>query len=187
MPNPVEPNSPVFSVLDVIAAILTLAGLLPTAGGLPSIAPAAVPLADAMWFTANLTGPAILLAAGLRLLLRRLPRYLYLSGYTLLLLIAGELRLFAIGFRRLALDWLVTALCITLLLLLFRHVWVWGAVGGLWSGALLGVWVIGGLMAYSSATTALFPALLAIQIVGAITALVVGVLHLRLRPRLQPN
>ena len=161
--------------------------MLPMAGGLPSIAPPAVPFSDAIWFTVNLAGPALLLAAGLRLVLRRMSWYLYLSGYTLLLLIAGELRLFATGFHQLALGWLVMALCIALLLLLFRRVWVWGVVGGLWSGLLLGVWVIGGITAYSSATTVLFPTLLAIQITGAITAPVVGVLHFRLRIRLQPN
>jgi hypothetical protein len=65
-----EPRSAAFSLLDVVAAILAFTGLLPMAGGLPSIASPAIPLADAIWFMANLAGPALLLAAGLRPALR---------------------------------------------------------------------------------------------------------------------
>jgi hypothetical protein len=174
-------------VLDVVAAILALVGLLPMAGGLPSIASPAIPFADALWFLANLAGPALLLAAGLRLALRGIPMLWYVSGYTLLLMVAGELRLWMTGFHRLAGGWFVMALCIGVLLLVLRRFWLWAVIGGLWSGLLLGIWSIGGIMAYTSASAALFPTLLLIQIVGAVTVLAAGLLHLRFRKPIQPS
>jgi hypothetical protein len=186
MPTIIEPKSTTFSILDVVAAILALAGLLPMAGGLPSIASPAIPFADALWFIANLAGPALLLAAGLRLAFRRIPILWYVSGYTLLLMVAGELRLWMTRFHRLASGWFVMALCIGALLLILRRFWLWAMLGGLWSGLLLGVWSYGGIVAYTSASAALFPTLLLIQIVGAVMALVVGLLHLRFRELNRP-
>ena len=107
MSTVIEPKSATFAVLDVVAAILALMGLLPMAGGLPSIASPAIPFADAIWFMANLAGPALLLAAGLRLALRGITTLWYVSGYTLLLMAAGELRLWMTGFHRLAVGWFV--------------------------------------------------------------------------------
>jgi hypothetical protein len=180
-----EPRSAAFSLLDVVAAILALTGLLPMAGGLPSIASPAIPLANAIWFMANLAGPALLLAAGLRPALRGVPMFWYISGYTVLFMAAGELRLWMTGFHRLAAGWFVMAFCIGVLLLILRRFWLWAVVGGLWSAVLLGIWSIAGIVGYVSASSAQFPALLAIQIVGAIVSLVVGLLHLRLQRRLQ--
>jgi hypothetical protein len=182
----IEPMSTTLSVLDVVAAMLALAGLLPMAGGLPSIASPAIPFADALWFMANLAGPALLLAAGLRLVFRGISVLWYVPGYTLLLMAAGVLRLWMTGFHRLASGWFVMALCIGVLLLILQRFWLWAVVGGLWSGLVLGVWSYGGIVAYTSASAALFPTLLLIQIVGAVMALVVGLLHLRLRRPLQP-
>lgn len=179
-------KSAIFSALDVAVAILVLVGLLPMAGGLPSIASPAIPFADAIWFTANLAGPALLLAAGLRLVLRGMPLLWYVCGYVLLLIVAGELRLRVTGFHRLAWGWLVMALCIGILLLVLRRFWLWAVVGGVWSGLLLGIWSFGGIVAYTSASAALFPTLLVVQIIGMVLALVVGLLHLRLRRPLQP-
>jgi hypothetical protein len=179
----VERKAATFCVLDVLAAILAFAGLLPMAGGLPSIASPAIPFADAIWFIANLVGPALLLAAGLRLIVRELPILWYVSGYTLLLMAAGDLRLWMTGFHRLAAGWFVMVVCIGVLLLILRRFWLWAVVGSLWSALLLGIWSIGGIVAYVSASAPLFPTLLVIQIVGAVTALAVGLLHVRIRMR----
>ena len=130
---------------------------------------------------ANLAGPALLLAAGLRLALRGITTLWYVSGYTLLLMAAGELRLWMTGFHRLAVGWFVMTLCIGMFLLILRRFWLWAVVGGLWSALLLGIWSVGGIMAYASASAALLPTLCVIQTVGAVMALVVGLLHLRLR------
>ena len=182
----IEPrSSATFSVLDVVAAIPALAGLLPMAGGLPSIASPAIPFADAIWFMANLAGPVLLLAAGLRPALRGIPVLWYVSGYVLLLIVAGEVKFWMAGFHRLASGWFLMALCIGVLLLILRRFWLWAVVGGLWSGLLLGIWSYGGIVAYTTASAALFPTLLLIQIVGAFMALVVGLLHLRLRGPVQ--
>lgn len=73
------------------------------------------------------------------------------------------------------------AFCIMALLIILRRPWLWAVVGGLWSSVLLSIWTVGGFMAYTSANTVLFPTLLMIQTVGALMALAVGLLHLRLR------
>jgi hypothetical protein len=182
----IEPKSAMFSVLDVAAAILALAGLLPMAGGLPSIASPAIPFADVIWFTANLAGPALLLATGLRLLFRGMPMLWYVSGYTVLLMAAGELRFWLTGFHRLAFGWFIMALFIGVLLLILRRFWLWAVVGGLCSGLLLGLWSFGGIVAYKSASAALFPTLLLIQVTGALMALVIGLMHLRFRESKRP-
>src|ERR1700685_3491073 len=132
---------------------------------------------------ANLAGPALLLAAGLRPALRGVPMFWYISGYTVLFMAAGELRLWMTGFHRLAAGWFVMAFCIGVLLLILRRFWLWEVVGGLWSAVLLGIWSTAGIVAYASARAPLFPNLLVIQIVGAVMALVVGLLHVRLRRR----
>jgi hypothetical protein len=109
----------------------------------------------------------------------------YISGYTALLMAAGELMLWMTGFHRLAAGWFVMAFCIGVLLLILRRFWLWAIVGGLLSALLLGIWSISGIVAYTSASSAQFPTLLAIQIVGAVVALVVGLLHFRLQRRLE--
>jgi len=182
-----DAQSIVFSVLDVTAALLALMGLLPMAGGLPSISSPVVPFADTLWFVANLAGPALLLAAWLRPAFRGIPMLLYVLGYTLLLAVTGGLRLWATGFHRLAYGWLIMACCVGTLLLLMRRFWLWAVVGAFWSGLLLSVWVFVGVVTYTSANATLFPTLLVIQIVGAVVALGGGLLHLRHRGRLQPE
>jgi hypothetical protein len=174
-----EPRPATLSVLDAVAALLALAGLLPVAGGLPSITSPSSSFANELWFLLNLAGPALLLAAGLRPSLRRIPMLWYISGYTCLWMIAGGVRLRTIGFHRLLPAWLITFLCIAVLLLLLRRVWLWAIVGGLWSTLLLGTYAVGGIVAYVSAGASSFPTLLVIQLIAAITSLVAGVLHLR--------
>ncbi len=172
---------PVLPILAIAAAIFALVGLLPMAGGLPAIASPAVVSADAIWFTANLVGPLLLLAAGVRLLLPGPSQLVYVGFYIAALVAIGEMRLWLTGFHRLALGWLVMAACVGLLLLILQRFWIWALVGGIWSSLLLGFWAYGGILSYTSASTPEFPILLCIQIVGCPLAFIIGGLYLRLR------
>jgi hypothetical protein len=181
MPLAEGSTSPVLPILAIVAAILALVGLLPMAGGLPAIASPAMFSADAIWFTANLAGPLLLLAAGVRLLLSGPSQLVYVGSYIAVLVAIGELRLWLTGFHRLTLGWLVMAVCVGLLLLFLQRFWIWALVGGIWSGLLLGFWSYGGILSYTSASAPKFPMLLPIQIVGCLLAFIVGGLYLRLR------
>jgi hypothetical protein len=176
-----KPKAAVFGLLNVGAAILALIGLLPVAGGLPSIASPAVPFADAMWFTVSLGGPLLLLAAGLKMLFRTWSVRWYVLGYTFLVIVGGGLRLWFAGFHRLAHGWLIMAICIGAMLLTLRRIWLWGLIGGVWSGMLLGICSYGNIAGYLSAAAPLFPVLLPIDIVGCVSAFTIGLLHVRLR------
>ena len=170
-----------FPILDVGVAVLALVGLLPITGALAGIASPAFPLADVAWFTANLAGGLLLLAVGPRMLLPAVRSGWYVGGYTALLAVVGVLRLWLTGFHSLATAWLLMALCVGGLLLIFRRFWLWALIGGLWSGILLGIWSYGGVVSYMSAASPQFPILLPLQIVGSAAAIVVGLLHLRFR------
>ncbi len=176
-----EHKSAALSFLAVVTAIVALGGLLPIAGGLPAIASPVIPLADAMWFTANLAGALLLLAAGFQMLFRRATIPRYVCGYTILLIVIGELRLWFAGFHRLTLGWLVMAVCIGVLLIVLRRVWLWALVGGIWSGLILGFWCYGGIVSYVSASAPQFPALLFVQAIGCVSAIVIGLAYLRFR------
>lgn len=181
MPLTEGSTSPVLPIFAIAAAILALVGLLPMAGGLPAIASPAMFSANAIWFTANLTGPLLLLAAGVRLLLPRPSQLVYVGSYIVILIAIGELRLWLTGFHRLTLGWLVMVVCVGLLLLILQRFWIWALVGGIWSGLLLGFWSYGGILSYTSASASEFPMLLPIQIVGCLLAFITGGLYLHLR------
>lgn len=176
-----QPKVAVVGFLDVGVAILALIGLLPVAGGLPSIASPAMPFADAIWFTVSLGGPLLLLAAGLKMLFRTFSIRWYVLGYTLLVIVGGGLRLWLTGFHRLAYGWLVMGICIGAALLILRRTWLWGLIGALWSSVLLGIYSYGGIVASLSKAATQFTVLLPVCIVGSVLSLVTGLLHLRLR------
>lgn len=181
MPLATGSTNPVLPVLAVVAAILALVGLLPVAGGLPAIASPAMFSADAIWFTVNLAGPLLLLAAGLRALFPQPSQLRYIAVYAALLTVLGELRLLLGGFHRLTLGWLVMAVCVGVLLLILQRVWIWSLAGGILSGLLLGVWSYGGIVSYTSASAPQFPTLLPVQIIGCLLSLIVAGLYLRVR------
>jgi hypothetical protein len=173
----------VVSILDLVAAVAVLACLLPETGALPGIAAPAFPLANALWFTGGLGGAFLLLATGPKLLLGGSPSVLYALGFATLIGAAGALRFQTTGFKNLTLDWLVMALVVAGMLLLLRQPWLWGLVGGLWSGLLLGAWSSLALYAYFTTPTRLFSKFLLIQFLASVLAIVAALMNLRLRAR----
>lgn len=168
-------------ILDVVVAIGLLVGLLPVTGALPGIADPAFPLANVLWFTGGLGGAFLLLAAGPKLFLGGTSSLLYITVYAVLLGIAGTLRLYSAGFRNLVFDWLLMALLVAVLLLVLKRPWVWGLVGGIWGGLLLGAWSGIGVYSYLTTPTRVFSKLLPFQVLASILAIVVALMHLRLR------
>ena len=173
----------VLPMLDILAALAVLIGLLPATGALPGIADPAFPFANALWFTGGLGGAFLLLATGPRLLMGETSSLLYAVGFAVLIGAAGALRFQSSGFANLILDWLAMALVVAGMLLLLRRPWLWGVVGGLWSGLLLGAWSSLALYSYFTTPTRLFSKFLLIQFVGSILAIVVALMNLRLRAR----
>jgi hypothetical protein len=181
MREPVRNVPMVLPILDLVAAVCVLVGLLPLTGALPGIADPAFPLANALWFTCGLGGAFLLLATGPRLLLQGPSSLLYVVAFAVLLGTAGAARLHWAGFGNLIFDWLAMALVVGGMLLLLRGPAAWGIVGGLWSGLLLGAWSGIGLYGYFTIPTRLFSKVLPFQLAASILAVVVAVMHLRLR------
>jgi hypothetical protein len=171
----------VLPVLDIVASVGVLIGLLPLTGALPGIADPAFPLANALWFTAGLGGAFLLLATGPKLMLGSTSSLMYVTAFAILLGAAGALHLHSAGFGNLIYDWLVMALAVGVILLLLRGPSAWGIVGGLWSGLLLGAWSGIGLYSYLSTPTRIFSKSLLLQLAASILAVVVALMHLRLR------
>jgi hypothetical protein len=171
----------VLPVLDIVASVGVLVGLLPLTGALPGIADPAFPLANALWFTCGLGGAFLLLATGPRLLLQGPSSLLYVVAFAVLLGVGGAARLHWAGFGNLIYDWLAMALVVGVMLLLLRGPAAWGIVGGLWSGLLLGAWSGVLLYGYFTTPTRLFSKLLPFQLAASILAVVVALMHLRLR------
>jgi len=169
--------------LDIIAAVAVLACLLPATGAIPGIADPAFPLANAGWFTGGLGGAFLLLATGPRLLLGETSSLLYAIGFATLIGVAGALRFQSTGFANLILDWVAMALAIAGLLLVLRRPWLWGAVGGLWSGFLLGAWSVMAFYSYFTTPTRLFSKFLLVQFLASAFAIFVALMNLRLRAK----
>jgi hypothetical protein len=168
-------------ILDLVASVGVLVGLLPLTGALPGIADPAFPLANALWFTGGLGGAFLLLATGPKLLLGSTSSLLYVAVFAVLLGAAGALRLQSAGFPNLILDWLAMSLAVAVLLLLLRRPWAWGLVGGLWSGLLLGAWSGFGVYSYLTTPTRVFSKFLPFQVLVSVLAIVAALMSLRLR------
>lgn len=167
--------------IDVATSIVVLIGLLPLAGALPSIATPASPLADALWFTVMLSGAFLLLAAGPKLLLSSVPSPAYIALFASIVGLFGAIRLHSTRFDRLISGWLIMSVITAVILLLLRRSWIWGLVGGLWSGLLLGGWSAVGVYSYVTTPTRVFSRLLPVQLLGCFLAIVVAVWHFRIR------
>lgn len=175
----------VLPILDLVAAVCVLVGLLPLTGALPGIADPAFPLANALWFTVGLGGAFLLLATGPKLLLGAVPSLLYVAAFAVLLAVAGAVHLYSSGFKNLIYDWLVMALVVGILLLVLRRPSAWGLVGGLWSGLLLGTWSGIGFYSYFTTPTRVFSKLLPFQFAASILAVIVALVQMRLRHKQQ--
>ena len=185
MTDQIKMVTTVLPVLDIVASVGVLVGLLPLTGALPGIADPAFPLANALWFTCGLGGAFLLLATGPKMLLGSTSSLLYAAVFAILLGAAGAIHLYSAGFRNLVCDWLVMTLAIGVLLLLLRGPSAWGIVGGFWSGMLLGAWSGIGIYGYFTTPTRLFSKLLPLQLAASILAVVVALMHLRLHYKQQ--
>lgn len=168
----------VLPTLDVVTSLVALLGLLPMAGGLSSIASTGEPLSDGIWFTINLGGAFLLLAGGVKLLLRAVPLYPFVFAYAVSIAVLGTVRLQLVGFHRLVTGWLLVALFVGGLLLLLRRPWLWPPVGAAWCALLLGIWSAGGVIGYLSAAAPQFPFFLPVQMLGCVGALVLLIFHI---------
>ena len=76
-----EPMTKLLPVLDIVASILILIGLLPVTGALPAITTSAFPLANALSFAGSLGGALLLLATGPKLLLSKVSSPAYIAWF----------------------------------------------------------------------------------------------------------
>jgi hypothetical protein len=166
----------VLPIVDVLAALLALSGLLPIAGGLPGIASQGQPVMDSLWFTVNLGGALLLLAGGLKLLLRKGSLHLFILLYSVSIGVLGILRLQIAGFPHLISGWLLMAFFVAGLLLLLHRPWPWTVMGAVWCALLLGFWSIGGVISFLSTETQQLSFFLPLQIVAFLLTLVLLVL-----------
>jgi hypothetical protein len=163
--------------LDVVTALIALCGLLPIAGGLPGVASQGQPIVDGIWFTVNLGGALLLLAGGVKLLLRKAPLHIFVLIYAAFIGMSGTLRLELAGFQLLVGGWLLMAFCVGGLLLALRSPWLWAVVGATWCVLLLGFWSVGGVIGFLSIETRQFSPFLPLQILAFVLALMVLGLH----------
>lgn len=166
----------VFPIVAVLAALLALSGLLPIAGGLPGIASQGEPIMDSIWFTVNLGGALLLLAGGLKLLLRKGSLHLFVLVYAVSIVALGILRLQLAGFPHLMTGWLLMAFFVGGLLLSLKHPWPWTVAGAVWCVVVLGFWSIGGVISFLSTKTQLLSFFLPLQIAAFLLTLVLLVL-----------
>jgi hypothetical protein len=165
--------------LDVTASLVALAGLLPMAGGLPGIASQGQPLMDSLWFTANLGGALLLLAGGMKLILRKIQSHTFVGCYAAFIGGLGTLRLEMAGYRLLIPGWLIMTLCVGGLLFSLRRAWLWVVVGSIWCLIVLGFWSVGGVISFLSTETQELSLFLPLQIAAVVFVLVLLVVHLK--------
>jgi hypothetical protein len=166
--------------LDIVAALVALWGLLPLAGGLPSIASTGEPLADGIWFTVSLGGAFLLLAGGINQLLPTVQSPWFVVIYVASIGLLGIMRLQFTGFNRLAPGWLVLVFCVGGLLLVQRRPWIWATTGAAWCTVLLALSVTVATIAHATDGVR-FPFFLPLLMVGCGLAIASLVLHVRYR------
>ena len=171
----------ILTVLDILGSSVALLGLLPIAGGLPGIASQGQPIIDGIWFAINLGGALLLLAGGIKLLLRQVRLHLFVLLYTASICLLGTLRLQLVGFHLLIGGWLLMGFCVGGLLLLLNRPWLWAVAGTAWCVLILGAWSVGGIITFLSTETQQLSFFLPLQIVAFVIALVLLVLHIRFR------
>ena len=169
--------------LDVLISLLALFGRLPVAGGLPGIASQGQPLIDGFWFTLNLGGALVLLAGGLKPMLRKAPLRTFALLYAASIGILGTLRLEVVGFHSLVPGWLLMTLCVGIVLLSLRRPRLWAAVGAIWCALLLGAWSVEGVTGFLTVETRQLSLFLPLQIAAFVFAVALLVAHLRRRHR----
>jgi hypothetical protein len=165
--------------LDILASLFAIFGLLPIAGGLPSIASQGQPIIDGIWFTVNMGGAFLLLAGGIKLLIPRVQAHLFAVVYAVCIGISGTIYLELANFHLLDGGWFLMALCVGVLLFMLRRPWFWAITGAVWCVLLLGLWSIGGIISFFATETQLLSLFLPFQIIAFVSALILLALHLR--------
>ena len=140
-------------VLTFVAVAVGIYLLLPLALAMPAISTPLFPLATSLYFLVMLGGPLLMFASGLRQVITGISRKWFLAAFAALLVAAGG-GLFERFLREeILFDWLAMSLLITLVAALLRRNWLWGVVGGVWTGSVLAaLCVAGALKSLSSAT-----------------------------------
>jgi len=159
------------------SAIGTLV-LLRVAFGMASIAIQAFPFGNALFFSAVLGGPLLLLASGLELLTAKLRRTWFLFGFLVILTGAGLLLFWELPGHGLLRDWIAMNVIIVLLTGVLRRPWLCAVVGGALTGALLGYGAIATTAKYLSPSPGGFPTWTPIMFVGCLLAIGTAILAL---------
>lgn len=168
-------------VLDISASALALFLGLPLAGGLPSISSSAAPWADGLWFLMILGGAFLLLAGGLKLLLRQAPLNFFVLLYTALISALGTLALQGRGSHFSVGGWLFMSLTIAGLLLSLHRPWLWATAGALWCVLLFGLLSVVDVIDFFSIETRQLSLFLPVQLVAFVLVVALVVVHFRYR------
>jgi hypothetical protein len=124
-------------ILAIMAAIASFAGLLPLTFGMAGIATPLFP-GSALFFLIMLGGPLLLLASGLNAMAAtKLSKQRFLISFTALLIIAGLACFWRVP--ALLFGWVTLSIVTAVIAEMLKHDWLWAAVGGIWTGALLGL------------------------------------------------
>ena len=127
------------SALAIAAAVVGIGGLLPLAFGMPGMTTPLFPFATAVFFLVVLGGPLLLLASGLHVAASRLAKKWFLVAFMAFLVIVGIGLFWRLPGRGALLDWITMSFLVVLIAAALRRSWLWGAVGGAWTGVLLGL------------------------------------------------
>lgn len=167
--------------LDLLLSLLALFVLLPIAGALPSIASEGRPLIDSLWFTFNLGGPFILLAAGLKGWIGEGRLHLFVLFYACVIGALGALLLQLGGLHSFIGGWILMTFYLAALLLSLHRSWLWDIAATGWCLLLLGIWSVTSTISFITNETQQFSFFLPLQILAFALSLVVLIVHLRYR------
>lgn len=144
------------------------------------------PFTDAILFAGILGGALLMLAGGVKVLLRKVRLRLFVSLYAILIGVLGALSLELVGLHSLVAGWILMAGCVGGLLLSLRRRWHW-TIAGTTSCitsciVLLGGCIIGFFFAGAQALSSVVPLLVVpLLSVAIVLTLLLLALHIRYR------
>jgi hypothetical protein len=133
-------------------------------------------IANALFFSAVLGGPLLLLSSGLELMAAKVRRTWFLFLFLGLLICAGLFLFWTLPGHGVLLDWIVMSVVVTLLAGILRRSWLCAVVGGTWTGALLGFGAIATSAQYLSPSAGGFPTWTPIMFFGSLLAIGTAIL-----------
>lgn len=160
------------AAIDIGIAALSIIYSLWMALGLIMIASPAIPFADALWLTLHLVGPMLLLAAGLRSLLYRVPGIVFICGFCVIWILIGIYFTRITGYNRLAVGWVEMIVFVGVVLLALRKTKWWAVIGSTWTAILLSAYTFSTIRLYVLTVyrTASFPSLSLILLIEPLIA-----------------